>query len=46
MKQEYTYSCDGGGLLIGNEIEFCDKDIIADGCRIIPIIEIQRIITE
>ena len=35
-----------GGKLTCNEIEFGDHVIIADGCRIVPIIEVLRIIAE
>ena len=35
-----------GGMLTCHEIQFGDKVIIADGCRIIPIVEVLRIITE
>ena len=35
-----------GSKLVCNEIEFGDGCIIADGYRIVPIIEILRIVTD
>ena len=35
-----------GGRLYCNHIEMTEKNMIADDCRIVPIIEVQRIVME